>query len=408
MPERYADVAFDPSKRRKLLVDTLERFCNPDRVGPADQWDVLALQELDLVGPDESVLPALGSWGYRVVTTSTDKRKDKCAIAFDARKFALVNHEVVQFDDLATLQSANEGGEGTKGSGDGAAINFHNITPKRNSQPELTGMVRSFLRRNCAVVAHLKSVETGQSLVVASVHLYWHPGYEYVKLCQAKYLLDRVSSFAFSEQKGSASDATIRRVPTLICGDMNSKPGSIVHKLFEQKHVDARAVAPWRYFWDEDNEVMYTESIDGRGIVPGDRVDGQDPIDESSDGDDSEKKVESIEFQNATDSSTPSDGYMMNGLSADFSMLCRVIDPSTEANENNKNAEQKTDDISKEAKRIPSETNGDDINANYEELKATLAYRRMNKHTTPQDYQHSTPPPPVKYHLDYTLNRFTR
>jgi hypothetical protein len=47
------------------------------------------------------------------------------------------------------------------------------------------------------------------------------------------------------------------------------------------------------------------------------------------------------------------------------------------------------------------------INDNYNALQATLAARR-NNHKSPQDYQHTTPAPTVKYMLDYTLNRFTR
>ena len=45
----------------------------------------------------------------------------------------------------------------------------------------------------------------------------------------------------------------------IICGDINSKPGIIVHRLFVEHHVDARTVAPWRYFWDRDSEEVYTE-----------------------------------------------------------------------------------------------------------------------------------------------------
>jgi len=47
-------------------------------------------------------------------------------------------------------------------------------------------------------------------------------------------------------------------------------------------------------------------------------------------------------------------------------------------------------------------------NNTYDALKTTFTTRSLNGHMTPQDYQHSTPSPPVKYMLDYTLNRFTR
>jgi mRNA deadenylase 3'-5' endonuclease subunit Ccr4 len=55
LPEQYANVAFDTTKRRQLLLDTLERFCGPSRSDNnkdddvARKWDILALQELDLI-----------------------------------------------------------------------------------------------------------------------------------------------------------------------------------------------------------------------------------------------------------------------------------------------------------------------------------------------------------------------
>lgn len=189
LPKRYAEVAFNPEKRRQLLLDTLERFCcRSNGTGAAagvhdvDQqatkWDILALQELDLLESDHRILPAFKSWGYEVVRTPCDQRRDCSAIAYDANKFSLVNYEVIKFDDLATLQSKQSSNVTSVLSGEG----YNNIRPskKPNSASELTGMVRSFLRRNCAVVAHIKSKDTEESLIVASVHLYWHPGYEYV------------------------------------------------------------------------------------------------------------------------------------------------------------------------------------------------------------------------------------
>mmetsp|Transcript_35191 Transcript_35191/g.75981 ORF Transcript_35191/g.75981 Transcript_35191/m.75981 type:complete len:703 (+) Transcript_35191:95-2203(+) len=309
-------------------------------------------------------------------------------------------------------------------------------------------MVRSFLRRNCAVLAHLKSNDTNESLVVTSVHLYWHPGYEYVKLCQSKYLLDRVAAFASIKDKdtnattSSAANATKKdnnsngRIPTIICGDMNSKPGSIVHQLFVEPHVDARAVAPWRYFWDQDGEENYTEEEEEKkededdkneiGHVSErdeDRKDGQDPIDAGS--------LNSLAVVGGDASETKEEGgYMMSGFTMDFAMYCSTIEPNNEANGGENNSSgiksevgeasnpgevgQVKGYLTKHPIKHPalsssslSEVN-EDISSNYDQLKATFTSKAAITHITPQDYQHSTPPPPVKYMLDYTLNKFTR
>ena len=517
LPSMYAEVAFDPSRRRKLLLDTLERFCGPrtpaaaeshdddddDDDGVTRKWDVLALQELDLVEDGDPILPAFESWGYRVVRTPSDQRRDCCAIAYDAGKFTLIHSEVVRFDDLATLRHAHaEDGsedprnqEDDRGGGDidlaageekasGTTMTFHNIKPGRsNSPPELTGMVRSFLRRNCAVVAHLESVLTGQSIIVASVHLYWHPGYEYVKLCQAKYLLDFVAAFAIIEQRRASAEATTttktttatQQVPSvIICGDINSKPGSAVHKLFVEPHVDARTVAPWRYFWDQDNEEMYTEEDDNGSTAKEDEGVGQrdevtteyySEIDSGNESSEiaasqqyhdhdlvredptvttnssdfptviSDPEKERASGQNimieSTGISFPAGGYMMSELPTNFTALCGIISEApapitlkvepTEANvdtsyddcKSNQYESQLLDTTKIEiletniADIDPAESN-DHINGADDHSKASRAMRRVLKHHTPQDYHHSTPPLPVKYMLDYTLNRFTR
>lgn len=388
LPEQYANVAFNTTKRRQLLLDTLQRFCCSK--DSSKRMDILALQELDLVQPndDHPILPALEEWGYGVVRTSSKQRKDCCAIVYDRSKFSLVKSEVINFDDLATLHINNKVGSNTDNGDDGdgdeaTAVNFHNVTNKRtnNKQPELTGMVRSFLRRNCAILAHLKSIETQQSIICTSVHLYWNPSHEYVKLCQAKYLLDRVETFASSSSislveksdditaSPNGDSAIIQRVPVVVCGDMNSKPGSAVHQLFVKSNVDARSIAPWRYFWDRDTEEIYTEDPP---ILPT----TDSPV---------------LEEEN---------GYMMENLLSEFSMFCGVIEQSI-PNENvtTKNASKVENGEMLITARKP---NGDD------DLKATLEWRRLHNHKTPQDYQHIMPPSSVMYVLDYTLNRFTR
>jgi mRNA deadenylase 3'-5' endonuclease subunit Ccr4 len=365
LPTAYGEVAFDKNKRRKLLVDTLKRFCDPSSL-TSERWDVLALQELDLIGDDEEILPAFKSWGYEVVRTPTDQRKDCCAIAFDKEKFRLVNHEVVKFDDLATLyvQSTNNSNrdQDTKLK-DGTT--FNNIKPNKTNS-ELTGMVRSFLRRNCAILAELETISASgtdkQSILVASVHLYWHPGYEYVKLCQAKYLMDRAHAMS---SRNSGQD---KRIPTVICGDMNSKPGSTVHQYFVQGSVNARSIAPWNYFWNADDEIIYSEDID-------DRLDGQDAVKSSF----SDVENDAAVMSNDVECDTVGDDTMA-GLEEQF-QFCQVVDSNTNQN---------------------TTMSSSDINSNYR------AARRMNNHISPQDYAHTTPTPDVKYMLDFTLNRFTR
>ncbi|KAL3817678.1 hypothetical protein ACHAXA_002827 [Cyclostephanos tholiformis] len=484
------------------------------------------MQELDLVEDGDPILPAFESWGYNVIRTPNDKRKDCCAIAYDLTKFDLIRHDVVRFDDLSTLmlrrrhdydqRDAAEdesmrsearkdgvvpGGEeadttsysATNGGGGGGGIKSRGRS-NNSPAPEMTGMVWSFLRRNCAIVAHLRSIRTGESIIVASVHLYWHPGYEYVKLCQAKYLLDFVDEFAMLEHgKGMTAAAAAGRTMTpmtttstarnnsipaiIICGDINSKPGSIVHRLFVETHVDARTVAPWRYFWDQDNEEIYKEeevdnnddgAADGRGgeesqcdnvsNSSNERSEDAAPQRHDHDLDLHRKDLTATTTSDLTPvfdeedgthghatSRFPASGYMMSGLSADFTAYCGMLEPNFEGEKDKvvdidapkpihakhdpsrDEVDANHDDLKSyyenqlsDTAKIDnnrSETNApdvdpaeshDDINVADNDSKASLAMRRLMKNSTPQDYEHSTPPMPVKYMLDYTLNRLTR
>jgi hypothetical protein len=374
----------------------------------------LALQELDLLEPNEHILPALASWGYQVVRTPTDQRRDCCAVAFDTNKFRLVKYEIVQFDDLATLDSnryeknipTSEEHGISRYATNQLGSTFNTLKPNTSVVSELTGMVRSFLRRNCAVIAHLETHtekpsssdkdtnNEGQSFIVASAHLYWHPGYEYVKLCQSKYLLERAYAMA-----GQAADG--ERIPTIICGDMNSKPGSIVHQFFAKGTVDARTVAPWHYFWDGDREVIYNEQEEEKYVV--DRVDGQDPI-VSSVGDLSEDENNAL--KGVVDSKEGNNDRVHQKVSALQEEFCGlIVEPRTDDRDTNAESSSQNIPAARPSNLESCEGNDD---SNYNELQTTLASRRINNHKSPQDYQHLTPTPNVKYMLDFTLNRFTR
>ena len=106
----------------------------------------------------------------------------------------------------------------------------------------------------------------------------------------------------------------------------------------------------------------------------------------------------------------------MNGLSSDFTQFCGVIESRNEAASDGDKLNSETWHRWRKQRNTNNAGSGlgdnppqqsDDITNNSDNLKATLEWRRLNKHKTPQDYQHTTPTP-VKYHLDYTLNRFTR
>ena len=313
IPPSHAPIVFDPSKRRKLLCDTLKKL--------AEEFDIISLQELDKALL-EGVVSCLAELGYGYVyvprgqtfQSSSDyksanksemdendtgdmngnnskgkkngsARSDGCAIFYLLRKWACVAHEVVQFDDLADMDrnsknpsspkisnitlpketteqqeketrlpkesSSNEAlDSGSRKDQDKEMRSNRRRQKERSTTHPLSGMIASYKRSNTALLVRLDSKVTVPSIshqvVIGNAHLYWNPGYEYVKLSQSHLLMQRLNAFA--------KDAAGKRIPAIICGDMNSQPKSIVHEYFTKGFVDARKVAPWHYYYEEMEE----------------------------------------------------------------------------------------------------------------------------------------------------------
>ena len=222
-------------------------------------------------------------------------KSDTCAIFYCRSKFRLIDSRVIEFDDLADANDGNgDGGNGDGGNGAGGGGGGQHPPPRTKSGHSrarrgrgggtaagpLSGMAQSFRRRNRGLVAVLEIVDDDPSspthrhrrrMCVATAHLYWHPGYEYVKLCQAKHWTDKVEEFA--AEHAALDDGhprpSRRRLPVIFCGDLNSRPGSAVHAFLTRGGVDARAVAPWNPRYYENLEVEAglgeLEVADGKG-----------------------------------------------------------------------------------------------------------------------------------------------
>ena len=255
LPDEYAAVVFDKKKRKELLLKILKIL--------AKTFDVLCLQELDLYEECATALPEFDSCHSRV-----HPRADCCAIFWRKSNFELVESQIVKFDDLAEVIDEERGN-----SKDDDAESKTKQRTKRQTTAQhqhdkptvaaLSGMVQCFMRRNTAAMAVLLHKKTNQKLALTSTHFYWNPGYEYVKLAQAKYLLDKlhlmavkysppphhITSYSTNQETESYFP---NRIPVLVCGDLNATPGSVVHSFMARGKVDARVVAPW-YSNVEDN-----------------------------------------------------------------------------------------------------------------------------------------------------------
>lgn len=256
LPPTYAEVAFHPMKRMNLLRQILTKL--------SSMFDLICLQELDELLVND-IVGHMSDLGYGWIwckrggnpCASNDvngemmkkinqrlktrgSKPDGCGTFYLKSKWFVRSLDVVNFDDLA---DENRNSRNT--------TDTHPIHERKQSSREihsLSGIVSSYKRTNTALIVELElqgEVAT-KNLVLVNTHLYWHPGYEYVKLSQTHYLMLRVKEFMNNNAQ--------RECIPLICGDMNSKVNSAVYKYFVEGKMDARLVAPWSFHYDELEE----------------------------------------------------------------------------------------------------------------------------------------------------------
>lgn len=284
LPISSAEIVFNKDLRGKLLLDTLDKLVS--------LFDIICLQEVD-DALQKLIVEHMTKLNYSYVyaprsgkpRTSdnvmknhletgknrgarnkyytdkaegvADKRSDGCATFFSNKKWKCKSFDVINFDDLADPERPLINGGGNLGDTIAETEPVETRTKpirsakKKNKDHPCQGIVASYKRRNAALLLELEQVQYPQynskNLIVANTHLYWHPGYEYVKLAQAHYLMHRIQNF---QQWCGKNDTQA----VIVCGDMNSKPGSVVHSYLTKAFVNASTVSPWRYNYDEFRE----------------------------------------------------------------------------------------------------------------------------------------------------------
>jgi mRNA deadenylase 3'-5' endonuclease subunit Ccr4 len=215
LPPQFQKVVFNAAKRKARILQVLEQLCTDESL------DVLCLQEVDIPEIREKMI-SLGYIDYvetpRTVGGGAGGRTDGCAVyvrncsqlAGESKPvqrrdsatneldscsnkdsdsigdkvsspmfWQMVDSEIVRLDDLATLStttSTTEPNEMKTPTQSGAD------KLKSNSCLNIQGIQTSFLRRNMALIVRLRNTVTQETIVIANAHLYWNPGFEYVKV----------------------------------------------------------------------------------------------------------------------------------------------------------------------------------------------------------------------------------
>jgi mRNA deadenylase 3'-5' endonuclease subunit Ccr4 len=161
LPLKFQRHVFDRNQRQHHVRQSLRRMA----VSLAP--DMFALQEVD---PPLEVGACMKELGYEGVETPSnpggkDGRVDACALYYCRDQWKCLDHQIVRLDDLATLRS-----------------NSTNTNTPDAARSNLQGVQTSFIRKNMALLVRLEHLQSKRQLVVAVLHLYWNPAYEYVKV----------------------------------------------------------------------------------------------------------------------------------------------------------------------------------------------------------------------------------
>lgn len=210
--------------------------------------DILCLQEVSSDAMREVLSPQLAVDGYKGVQFSRSKAKtmpsheanavDGCAIFYKAKKYVLLDKQVVDFSTLAINR------------------------PDMKGQKDIFNRVMT--KDNVGMVCFFESRQTGARMIVANAHLAWEPQLADVKLVQTAILMDIVTKSAEKYTRWPAcrdkkfiqlapeEDEEVEvlpdpapsqeyrnntDIPLFICGDYNSTSDSSVFELLAKGRV---------------------------------------------------------------------------------------------------------------------------------------------------------------------------
>lgn len=187
--------------------------------------DICCLQEVDAEQYEDYFLHHLAQqdyegvfWQKSRVRTMRDEEKrkvDGCAIFYKSTKFALIEKQLIEFNQIALQR------------------------PDFKKTEDMFNRVMT--KDNIAVIALFENKESGSRLIVGNVHTTWDHEFRDVKLVQVAMLMDEMERIAERFAKFPAKLNVAEgypaapkyqngtQIPTIVCGDFNSVPDSGVY-----------------------------------------------------------------------------------------------------------------------------------------------------------------------------------
>ncbi|KAF8642337.1 hypothetical protein AX16_009606 [Volvariella volvacea WC 439] len=155
--------------------------------------DILCLQEVDRT---DKLIPVLENAGYLTRYASGPGKKHGLLLAWKRDRYTERQHAVIYYDDAET----------------------------RTIGGDTFRQGKTFKTRNIGLISSLvPSSNTGDTFVLATTHLFWHPKYTYERIRQVSILLREVIKFQ--------SEHGLDQSPAFLCGDFNFPPDDPAYSL---------------------------------------------------------------------------------------------------------------------------------------------------------------------------------
>lgn len=166
--------------------------------------DIICLQEVESEHLQSLYRPKLARYGYECLfKKKTGYKIDGCAIFYKSRLFHLLSYKGIEF--------------------------------KR------TDVINILDRDNIGIIAVLKpkiyTRHESPQLVIANTHLIFNPKRTDIKLAQLKLFLSEIEAVSLKSPNDSHNDNQSYH-PTILCGDMNSTPESVVNNFVTHNSVN--------------------------------------------------------------------------------------------------------------------------------------------------------------------------
>lgn len=204
-----------PKRGHRIVSELLE-----------NQADIICLQEVESEHLQSLYRPKLARYGYECLyKKKTGYKIDGCAIFYKRKLFHLLNFKGIEFNRSDVTNLLNRDNVGI------IAVfkpKYNNQLIRNNNNNAESNQQQQQQHENVN-----NNNNNSRQLVIANTHLIFNPKRSDIKLAQLKLFLSELEEISFEHYDSVKNER--HHHPTILCGDLNSVPGSEVNHFILNK-----------------------------------------------------------------------------------------------------------------------------------------------------------------------------